>query len=125
MKTIIYSLLAFCLVSCSKTNQEKANYVIDSQEDILTEAGIDSVLSLLEEVSYSDLDQKYLNYSHPNCKFDSELKNRLYYRVKGNQMNLKVIGNYTIRDFIPHDEYYKAYKKNPFPEFEQYFIRIN
>jgi len=122
MKTIIYCLIAVSLISCSKTNQEKTKNAIATQEDILTQSGIDSVLSLLDKVTYTDLDQKYLDYSHPNCKFDSELKNRKYYRVKGNQMNLKVIGNYTIRDFIPHDEYYKTYKSNPFPEIEQYWL---
>lgn len=122
MKNTVIIAVFLTLVSCQKNENERIEQIKNSQPDILTERQIDSVLHLFEEVNYTDLNQDYKAYSHPENKFNSELKNRKFYKIFGNQMDLKIIGDFTVRDFIPHDEYYKAYKKNPFPEFEQYWL---
>ena len=123
MKRLIIISTAIILYSCAKESvEQKEEYAKNLQEDVLTEEGIEEVLNKLESVHYTDLDTQYLNYSHPNRKFTKELQNRYYYKVYGNQMKLKVIGSYTISDFMAHDTYYKTYKENPFPEFEQYWL---
>lgn len=121
MKKIQFIVLTLLLVSCQKETN-KVEVQINKQADILTASGIDSVLAQLALVSYKDLPEKYLDYSHPGRKFDQELKNRKFYKLNGHQLKLKIVGKYTIENFLANDEYYKTYKKNPFPEFEQYWL---
>ncbi|OIQ24934.1 MAG: hypothetical protein BM555_06925 [Crocinitomix sp. MedPE-SWsnd] len=123
MKHLILAVSGLLLLACNKEKLPNGvNLSPEIQEDVLTKEGIENALSHLEIVPYAELDSQYIHYSHPNEKFLDELKNRTYYKVFGNQMNLKIIGNYTTSDFMAHDEYYKTYKKNPFPEFEQYWL---
>lgn len=95
---------------------------MSQQEDVLSEEKIDSVLDQLTAVSYEDLPQQYLDYSHPECKFDTELKNRTFYKLTGRQLKLKVVGEFSIEKFLAKDEYCKTYRENPCPEFEQYCL---
>lgn len=122
MKTIISTMLLITLISCKKINPSIEHIATNQQEDILTYEGIDSVLSTLTVVGYTKLPKKYLDYSHPNRKLTAELQERDYYLVKGYDMNKKVVGNFTVRNFLANDRYYKTYKDNPFPEFEQYWL---
>ncbi len=116
--------MAFCclIFSCHKSEKEKIESIKNQQEDILTKSGIDSVLDQFEQVNYNDLDERYKSYSHPENKFHKELKNRDFYKILGTQIDRKVVGCFTVRDFIPHDDYYKAFKQDPYPEFEQYWL---
>lgn len=121
MRTMLIMIAPLLFLSCRK-EKLKEEIIKNKQEDVLTEGGIDSVLEQLEEVKYSDLPENYLDYSHPNRKFTSELKNKTYYAVYSHQMNKKVVGEFTIKDFIAKDEYYKAYKDSPDPEFYQFWL---
>jgi hypothetical protein len=94
----------------------------EESADVLTNNGIDSVLALLDEVQYNELNEKYLNYSHPNRKFMTELKNRHYFSVRGDQLHYKIVGNFRIKDFIAKDEYYHAYKDCPAADFTQFWL---
>ena len=122
MKHVLIPILGLLLIGCQKDDLEKKETIKNQQADVLTKNGIDSMLTLFETVKYTDLNQEYKEYSHPENKFNSELKNRNFYKIYGTQMDLKIVGEFTVRDFIPHDEYYKAFKENPFPEFEQYWL---
>lgn len=122
MKRAVLPVFCILLIGCQKDDLEKIETIKNRQDDILTKAGIDSMLHLFETVKYTDLNQEYKDYSHPENKFNSELKNRDFYKIYGTQMDLKIVGEFTVRDFIPHDEYYRAFKENPFPEFEQYWL---
>ena len=121
MKNAFIVLLAGGMLACAKEKTRIPVHVAE-QEDVLTEAGIDEALAQFKEVSYKDLSTAYVEYSHPNCKFDSELRNRDYYLIMGTQVDKKVIGDYTVRDFLCHDDYYNAYKDVPCAEFEQYWL---
>ncbi|MFT4600883.1 MAG: hypothetical protein ACI857_001060 [Arenicella sp.] len=123
MKKLIIATLGLLMLSCNTENLKNEElYQAKIQEDVLTEKGIENALGQLEKVHYSELDTQYINYSHPNGKFIKELKDKSYYKVYGSQMNLKIIGNFKVSDFIAHDTYYKTYKSNPFPEFEQFWL---
>lgn len=118
------SAFIFC-ISCERNPIE--SFMNDSQDpslqdDVLTQAGIDSVLSLLEEIEYEQLDEDYLNYSHPNRKFTKELEGLSFYKVRGDQLHHKVVGQFTIGDFIVKDGYYEAFKDCPAPDFTQYWL---
>ncbi|MEO9534391.1 MAG: D-Ala-D-Ala carboxypeptidase family metallohydrolase [Crocinitomicaceae bacterium] len=121
MKKIQLILLALIIVSCQK-EKNKVQIQINKQEDVLSEKRIDSILDQLETVTYENLPEQYIKYSHPECKFNNELSNRKFYKLNGNQLKLKVVGEFTIQEFLAKDEYYKTYKRNPFPEFEQYWL---
>lgn len=114
-------MTAITIMSCQKI-KNNPKYTAKEQASITSQEGIDSVLSTLEKTPYQQLDTTYLNYSHPHRKFTQELKNRDYYKVYGYQLNTKIVGNYRIKDFLAKDDYYKTYLKNPFPEFEMYWL---
>ena len=123
MKQILLTVTGcLILIGCSKKSNKKDEIVRNSQEDVMDKESIDSVLGSLRTVKYNELDTMYLNYSHPNNKFNSELKNREYYKVNGLEIKKKVVGHFTIEDFLARDDYYKEYLKNPYPEFEQYWL---
>lgn len=123
MKHILLILSGvFLFAGCQKKNSKKEENIRNAQADILDKTSIDSVLGTLRTVKYDELDTMYFNYSHPENKFNSELKNRYYYKVNGLEIKKKVVGHFTIEDFLARDEYYKEYLKNPYPEFEQYWL---
>jgi hypothetical protein len=122
MKTFLSIVLMSLLISCQKTKFNPEHPAQKGQEDVLSRDGIDSVLSTLTMVAYSKLPIQYLDYSHPNRKFEPELQERDFYCISGFDINKKIVGNFTVRNFLAHDEYYKMYKDNPYPEFEQYWL---
>lgn len=108
--------------SCTKKNYLGSEKEKDEQEDILTKAGIDSVLDGFDEVNYSELDEQYLNYSNPDRKFEKELSPRSFYVIPGDKVNTKVIGNFRVRDFLAHDDYYKFNKKYHASNITQFWL---
>ena len=110
------------ILSCQKSKSKKDEIVRNSQEDVLDKETLNSILDSLRTVKHTELDTMYLNYSHPNDKFRSELKNRDYYKVNGLEIKRKIVGHFTIEDFLARDEYYAEYLKSPYPEFEQYWL---
>lgn len=74
--------------------------------DILTHAGIDSVLAQFEVIKYKTLDTAYINYTDPLKKFRQKLKNVKYYVVSGRTVFQKIVGPYRILQFLSKDKYY-------------------
>jgi hypothetical protein len=109
-----YYLLGLVLLvfSCKKLSEEQKFDKANPQPDVLSRAGIDSVLNSFEEIPYAQLTEEYKDSTDPERKFEKELSGRSYYAISGDEIYTKVIGHYRVRDFLAKDYFYKQNLKN-------------
>ncbi|UKN02932.1 D-Ala-D-Ala carboxypeptidase family metallohydrolase [Paracrocinitomix mangrovi] len=109
MKTQFIFLLSVLLLATACADKEKREIQTydeaTGQHEILTKKGIDSVLNSLDEITYADLDDDYLNFSDPDRKFEKQLRNKKYKVIRGRDVYKIIVGKYRINDFIAPDKY--------------------
>ena len=102
------------ITACKKEDVGVYHYdEVHPQEDILTRAGIDSVLSTFPTIPYLETLEMYKDSTDPERKFNNELNSRELYIITGDEIYKKVIGNYRVKHFLAKDSFYKRNLKNP------------
>lgn len=105
-------------------NNKPLNYkdptrVSDTISEILTYAGIDSVLNLFEQTTYENMDKDYIEFAGYNTYSKSDLMTgRIFYKIKGADTLKPLVGRYRTGQFLPLDKVY--YKDIP-PDDTRYF----
>lgn len=105
MKNLYPFLCLLFFFSCE--GEEKKFDRVNPQKPILTYSAIDSVLNTFETISYNDLPAHYLEYSDPQREYESKLKQKTYYQIKGDQIFLYLVGTHRVEEFLTHDQYYE------------------
>ncbi len=92
-----------------------------SQTDITRKQSVDEILQQFETVAFENLDPGYLNSTNSNDpKFKSILGGSTFYKIKRSQINIKVAGQFRVKDFMAKDQFYR---KSLFDkDFEQYWL---
>ncbi|MBK8927932.1 MAG: hypothetical protein IPM74_19005 [Crocinitomicaceae bacterium] len=106
------NLFLFVLISFSMLTtctREKHAEIFDKktkQEPVYTIEKMDSILSLFESVSFSELPDEYLTYTDPQGIFNKKLKDKKYRIVQGDECYLYIVGKNRIQNFLCTDKYF-------------------
>jgi hypothetical protein len=77
-------------------------------KNIKSRKEIDSILNILHEVKYDQLDHEYKNYTLLNShNYLSLVKGKSFYKVQGEDIFKPIIGTFRIADFLPKDVYFE------------------
>lgn len=107
------------VVNNKPLNNKDSTKVSDTISEILTYAGIDSVLNLFEQFTYENMDKDYIEFAGYNDYSKSELmKGRIFYKIKGADTLIPLVGRYRTGQFLPLD---KVFYKNISPDDARYF----
>jgi len=117
-------LLLMLLLSCERS-YHKTDQVSDgkqsSDKEILTYAGIDSVLESLEKIPFEKLDGAYLRFSgYDKEMYRAGIKGKVFYKVAGTDVNKALVGKFTINDFLPQDTLRLKNMNSPKGNYTQY-----
>jgi len=123
MKSIIYFLPILFLFAC--TDAESSFDATTNQQPINTEAEIDSVLNTLEKLTYKDLSEDYLEETGNVGSFTKMIKKGTFYKVTEDDIFKFIVGTVRIKNFIAHDDYYKANAPNVNESYEQIWLIDN
>ena len=112
---IILFLVLLCLSLLIFTNWRVRDKVTQFQYDwqhknelVYTKAEVDKILKGIEKISFSDLDNEYLQFTKSNEKKYKKLIRKLtYYKVKREDLNKRIAGRFRLKEFISKDKYYK------------------
>lgn len=75
-------------------------------------ADLQQVLEGLDVIRFKDLPEGYQTETQSNRPpFAQMLKSKRYYRMTGAVLYQKIVGHYRIRDFLPHDQYFKRHMR--------------
>lgn len=100
----IVSLIAVFLVLGCKDHVTEFDES-DDQIAVTSHGQIDSVFSLLTQISYDELPETYLNYTDPYRQFENQLKEHNYFVLKGNDILRFIVGKNRIEQFVSADGY--------------------
>jgi len=90
-------------------------------KEILTYHGIDSVLNLLPQVSFRELEKDYLVFSgYDKWIWRGKMNNMIFYRITGNDSLKLLAGKFRFADFLPKDTCYYRNIKPPDERYMQY-----
>ncbi|MBL4705643.1 MAG: DUF882 domain-containing protein [Flavobacteriales bacterium] len=123
MKAIGYIVLVLGVFGCTAAEisyDERTN-----QQPIETTSQIDSVLNTLEEISYSDLSEAYLEETGNTGTFTKMIKKGTFYQVKDEDVYKYIVGTVRIKNFIAHDDYYRSNVGNASESYEQIWLIDN
>lgn len=82
--------------------------MVYGNKEVTTRSRIDKILSGLETITFSELDDSYLDYTQSNTKKYSALLHDLtYFKVKRSDLNKYIVGRYRLKHFICKDKFYK------------------
>ena len=80
----------------------------NTDEEIHSYQKIEKILSGFEKLSYTDLEEEYLENTKSNeTKYKKLVQNLDYCRIKKSDLNKRIVGRFRIKDFICKDAYYK------------------
>jgi len=78
-----------------------------NNQSVNSQTAIDKVLANLETTTYSELDNTYLEYTKSNLpKYKAQVKKLTYYKIRKEDLNKRIVGNFRLKDFICKDDYY-------------------
>jgi uncharacterized protein YcbK (DUF882 family) len=102
-------LLLMLLLSCGRiTNKTEPQVSLGKkslEHEILTYAGIDSVLDTFEKIPYEKLDPAYLKFSGYDKEIYKEgIKGKIFYKVVGGDVFKNLVGKFRVNDFLPEDD---------------------
>ena len=120
-KHLFFTAVLLSCFACNRTEPQKEYDNRTSQVPVTSKAGIDSVLGLYEQVSYSELDSAYISYAGLNRKKHIYRKKK-FYRVRGPEMFRYLVGTFRVEDFLPSDDYYYKSYIDPYGGHEQYLL---
>lgn len=123
MKSFSYFLLILLLFGCA--NAESTYDASSNQQPVETESQIDSVLNTLEKLTYKDLTETYLKETGSTGSFTKMIKKGTFYKVKDDDIYKYIVGTVRIKNFIAHDDYYKANVSNSSESYEQVWLIDN
>ncbi len=92
------------------------------QIPVTTNAQIDSVLSTLERIKYSELPEDYLEVSGNRGKFSKMVRSGTFYKIRRDDLFKYIVGTIRIQNFIPHDAYFKENAGGPNESYQQYWL---
>jgi Peptidase M15 len=115
-------LLIISSSSCSKNKEEKNYDQETKQKEVLSKEAIDDVVSSFETIKFNELSKSYKNYTDPDKKFRSQLKNKTYRIVKGKDIFKFVVGKFRLKDFLASDKYSDANERHLSENWEQYWL---
>jgi Peptidase M15 len=124
---ICFAMLTVLLSGCSSEDSQvkKMQLAFDEktqQQPVTDFATAKAVLSDLPKVNYKQLPAAWRQMMDPEKKFAGEMKNKIWYAVKGEEVFRFLAGNYRIMDFIPHDSLFKKNLENPAKGETLYFL---
>ncbi|KAA3634168.1 MAG: hypothetical protein DWQ02_11835, partial [Bacteroidetes bacterium] len=122
--SIFLIFIAVFSLSYWKTRDILFQYFFDlshSQPDITDRQSVDEVFKQFETIAHTHLDPGYLNATNSDDpKFKAILANSVYFKINRSQVNLKVAGQFRVKDFMAKDQFYR---KSLFDKhFEQYWL---
>jgi hypothetical protein len=92
------------------------------QKDILTYAGIDSVLDSFERIPFEKLDLAYLKFSgYDKERYKDGIKGRIFYKIEGVDAYKNLVGKFKVNDFLPKDSTWIRNMNSPKSNCMQYF----
>lgn len=107
---VIGILFIIVVLTNWRVRDKIVEFKYDFQHDnktVNTQEEIDKILSNITTINYADLEEDYLEYTKSNLpKYTSLLKNLRYYKVRREDLNKKIVGDFRLKSFICKDDYY-------------------
>jgi len=104
IKLNLLIIILFSLTQCDTSDTTPA---LPEQASIRSYKGIDSVLNTLSKISFKELPDDYkLIVGYDNSTLRKQLKDAPFYIITGSDLSKKLVGDFTINDFISKDSPY-------------------
>lgn len=112
MRKCYFIYLLFLFVSCQKENPADLYDQETKQKAIYTHKGVDSALSLLEQVPFHKLPKAYRKKANFQAYPNKNYPKRNFYIVPGNKVYAFIAGRTRLHHLLPKDETYQRVISN-------------
>lgn len=77
--------------------------------EVIYKKEIDIIFEQLESISFQQLDTEYLQHTKSNnTTYKPLLKDLTYYKIKREDLNKKIVGEFRLKQFLARDKYFAA-----------------